>query len=330
MRSSGAEPLPISKVRLCAAAMFAVSLGVHGSALWAMNPPEFSSLNPDSLSAQGSPQSAAANQAMVGVPQGDYAIGRADGPRDQRPPHVVSLSAFRIDLTEVTNAAFAEYLNALTLEVGGSFDIGAITTTNAPDPALALLAEGREGSGRYPIIALDDEQARIILADGRFVAAPGYENHPVAETTWAGARAYCLWRGGDLPSEAQWEAAARGLDNRLYPWGDALPDDTTAFVSGQSGVTGLVGDRAAGASQYGAMDMSGSMAEWTSSLKAPYPYNASDGREDPSLSGERVTRGGDYIYDREPETLTVSHRNGFSNAPERGHRHIGFRCVAPA
>jgi iron(II)-dependent oxidoreductase len=294
-----------------------------------MNPPDFGSLNPVSLSTRGSPLSAAANRAMVGVPQGDYPMGRADGHRDQRPPHVVSLSAFRIDLTEVTNAAFAEYLNALGLEVTGSFDIGGMATGNASDAAHALLAEGSEGAGRYPIIALDDEQARIVLVDGRFAAVPGYEDHPVAETTWAGARVYCLWRGGDLPSEAQWEAAARGVDDRPYPWGDALPDETTAFVSGQSGVTGRVGDRTAGASPYGALDMSGSMAEWTLSLKAPYPYSATDGRENPGRGGERVTRGGDYVYDREPETLTVSHRNGFSNAPERGHRHIGFRCAGP-
>lgn len=74
--------------------------------------------------------------------------------------------------------------------------------------------------------------------------------------------------------------------------------------------------------------MSGSLAEWTSSLMFPYPYDAEDGREDPTSPGERVTRGGDYLYDAEPSTLTATHRDGFSNAPGRGHRHIGFRCAA--
>lgn len=330
MRSSASESQPPLASQLCAAVFVTLGVGVNGSTLWAMSPPEFSSLNARSLSAQTGPLSTAANQTMVSVPQGDYPLGRANSRSDQHPPHVISLAAFRIDLTEVTNAAFAEYLNALQLEVSGSFDIGDIARANASDAAFALLAEGLDGSGRYPIVALDDEQARIVLAEGLFVAAAGYEDHPVAETTWAGARAYCIWRGGDLPSEAQWEAAARGTDDRLYPWGDAPPDAATAFVSGQSGVTGPVGKRPAGASPHGALDMSGSMAEWTASLKAPYPYLATDGREEPGRSGERVTRGGDYVYDREPDTLTVSHRNGFSNAPERGHRHIGFRCAAPA
>jgi len=74
--------------------------------------------------------------------------------------------------------------------------------------------------------------------------------------------------------------------------------------------------------------MSGSLAEWTSSLMRPYPYDPDDGREAAGQSGERVTRGGDYLYDADPLTLTATHRNGFSNAPGRGHRHIGFRCAA--
>jgi gamma-glutamyl hercynylcysteine S-oxide synthase len=315
--------------QLCTAVLVATGLNVvQASSASAISPPDFGRLDPDSLSVQRSPLSAAADQAMIAVPQGDYPMGRTSGPQDQRPQHEVRLPAFRIDRIEVTNTAFAEYLNALKLEVSGSFDIGRIDAANASDTSYALLAEGREGSGRYPIIALDDEQSRIVLEEGRFTAAPGYEDHPVAETTWAGARAYCLWRGGDLPSEAQWEAAARGTDDRLYPWGDAPPDAATVFISGQSGVTGRVGGRLAGASPFGVLDMSGSMAEWTLSLKLPYPYSATDGRDAPGPSGERVTRGGDYVYDRDPETLTVSHRSGFSNAPERGHRHIGFRCAA--
>ncbi|WP_158228561.1 formylglycine-generating enzyme family protein [Sinorhizobium fredii] len=265
---------------------------------------------------------------MVDVPAGTYPLGRADGPSDQRPVHHVTMGAFRMDRTEVTNAAFAEYLNALGLKVNGSFEIGDIGRRNGPREVVSLLSEGWEGSGRYPIIALDDDQARIVLGDGRFAAAPGYADHPVAEATWAGARAYCLWRGADLPTEAQWEAAARGTDNRQYPWGDNAPDSSKLFVSGRSGVTGPVGVHPAGASQFGALDMAGSMAEWTLSLKRSYPYTHLDGREDPFRAGERVTRGGDYLYDRTPEKQTVSHRDGFSNAPGRGHRHIGFRCAS--
>jgi formylglycine-generating enzyme required for sulfatase activity len=303
------------------------------TALWpplaqASVPPDFTRL-PAATIAQGiAPSSIAAQRDMLAVPAGDYPIGRSNGPRDQRPQRSVRLDAFRVDRTEVTNAAFAEYLNALALEMRGSFAIAGISDRNGSKSAMRLLTEGADGSGRYPIIALDDDQVRIILADGRFMPAPGYEDHPVAETTWAGARGYCRWRGADLPTEAQWEAAARGESDRLYPWGDQPPSARRAFVSGRSGVTASVGARPEGASPFGVLDMSGSMAEWTSSLKRPYPYDAADGREAQNASGERVTRGGDYRYDRSPETLSVSHRNGFSNAPERGHRHIGFRCAS--
>ncbi|MEO1193049.1 MAG: SUMF1/EgtB/PvdO family nonheme iron enzyme [Pseudomonadota bacterium] len=264
---------------------------------------------------------------MQTVPAGSYLLGSDVGPPSQRPAHRVAVERFLIDETEVTNAAFAEYLNALELKVQEPFEAGELTTRQVGSETVPLLLEGRQGSGLYPLIALDDDEARIGYAEGRFRPTPGYEDHPVAETTWAGARAYCLWRGARLPSEAEWEAAARGLGTRSYPWGEALPDDARVFVSGRSGVTGAVGLRPAGRSPFGLLDMSGSLAEWTSSLARPYPYEATDGREDPTLAGERVTRGGDYIFDSEPEQLTVTHRDGFSNAPGRGHRHIGFRCA---
>lgn len=292
------------------------------------SPPDFRQLAPTPLMPERAPQSARAQQSMLTVPAGSYTLGRDDGPRSERPGHSVDLQAFRIDRTEVTNAAFAEYLNALAIEVSEPFEGGDASRRRLSEDAAGLLMEGGEGSGIYPIIALDDDQARIGFANGAFVPTPGYEDHPVTETTWAGARAYCAWRGARLPTEAEWEAAARGADARLYPWGVSLPDRTRAFVSGRTGVTAPVGDRPAGASPSGALDMSGSLAEWTSSLLRPYPFDASDGREAAGLAGERVTRGGDYIFDAEPATLTATHRDGFSNDPARGHRHIGFRCAA--
>jgi gamma-glutamyl hercynylcysteine S-oxide synthase len=291
-------------------------------------PPDFSTLAAGAPSLTAAPVSIAANDGMLSVPAGSWTIGRDDAAKDQRPAHTVSLAAFRIDATEVTNAAFAEYLNALSLGVGADFAGGEAGSAGLSQEILALVAEGVEGSGTYPIIALDDPQARIGASGGQFLPTPGYADHPVTETTWAGARAYCLWRGADLPTEAQWEVAARGADDRLYPWGDAAPNASRAFVSNRTGETAAVVGRPGGAGPFGTLDMAGSLAEWTLSLKRAYPYDAADGREDPALPGERVTRGGDYMYDAEATTLTVSHRSGFSNAPERGHRHIGFRCAA--
>jgi len=308
-----------------AAAVIALLWSIAGAA--APEPPPFTGLDAAPLAAVDAPASRAARQAMVEVPAAVYPIGDDDGPADQHPAHTVRLEGFRIDRTEVTNAAFAEFLNALPLALAGDVPAGELAAGDVPEAAEALLREGPEGVGRYPLIALDDAQARIGIRDGGFATEPGYEDHPVTETTWAGARAYCRWRGARLPSEAEWEAAARGTAGRTYPWGEAPPTDERVFVSRRTGVTAAVGSRPAGASPFGALDMAGSLAEWTASLKRPYPYDAEDGREDPRAAGERVTRGGDYIYDTAPEALTTTHRDGFSNAPHRGHRHIGFRCA---
>ncbi|MEM1049948.1 MAG: SUMF1/EgtB/PvdO family nonheme iron enzyme [Pseudomonadota bacterium] len=316
---------------LSAVGVLAVFVAVNpADALQDQRPPDFTQLDAAPFMVENAPHSAQAQETMLGVPAGTYTLGRDGGPRAEQPAHSVDVAAFRIDRTEVTNAAFAEYLNALNLPVAEPFEAGAASLSVLATDQAALLMEGRRGSDVYPIIALDDNEARIGVADGAFRPTSGFEEHPVAETTWAGARAYCAWRGARLPSEAEWEAAARGADARLYPWGDAAPDETRVFVSGRTGVTETVGTRPGGASPVGALDMSGSLAEWTSTLRRPYPYDPNDGREAPNQPGERVTRGGDYIFDAEPATLTATHRAGFSNAPERGHRHIGFRCVAGA
>lgn len=292
-------------------------------------PPGFAALSAEAPSAGAAPLSLGAQAAMLPVAGGRYPIGRQDGPSAEGPAHEMTLAPFAIDRTEVTNGAFAEFLNALAPLRGlPDFGIAGAGDAGLSAEAAGLLVEGGQGSGAYPLIALDDDQARIEARDGRLRAAPGFETHPVTETTWAGARAYCVWRGARLPSEAEWEAAARGAEGRLYPWGDAAPDPLRVHMSGRTGETVPVGSYPEGASALGALDMSGSLAEWTSSLRRPYPYVAADGREAPGAAGERVTRGGDYRFDRGAGQLTATHRTGFSNAPHRGHRHIGFRCAA--
>jgi iron(II)-dependent oxidoreductase len=288
-------------------------------------PPTERRMNP-----AAAPVAVAAQEAMVTIPAGTYPIGDAEGRPSARPAHAVTLPAFRIDRTEVTNAAFAEYLNALDLEVRAAFPVTRAGFDDfGPETARRLLEQGR-AEGLYPIIGLDDAQVRIHYADGAFRPADGYAAHPVAETTWAGARDYCLWRGSRLPTEAEWEAAARGKAGRTYPWGEAPPTDARVYAGHRSGDTAPVGSKPAGATPRGLLDMAGSEAEWTASLFRPYPYDADDGREDPTDPGERVTRGGDYVFDTAPDQLTSYFRDGFSRAPMDGHRHIGFRCAADA
>jgi iron(II)-dependent oxidoreductase len=149
----------------------------------------------------------------------------------------------------------------------------------------------------------------------------------VNEVTWRGALEFCAWRGARLPSEAEWEAAARGRAGRTYPWGEEPPTSDRAVFGRRSNETQPVGGRPAGATPEGVHDLAGNLAEWTSTLYRPYPYRPDDGREDPDAPGGRVTRGGDHVFDADPARLRAPFRGGFSRAPLVGHRHIGFRCA---
>jgi toxoflavin biosynthesis protein ToxD len=139
--------------------------------------------------------------------------------------------------------------------------------------------------------------------------------HPVVDVSWEDARNFCAWlnsrepgavqlrsavapeRAGGyfcLPTEAEWEQAARGNDGRLFPWGNEfVVEYANTRESGYGGTT-AVGAFPAGASPYGILDMAGNSWEWTSSLDRPYPYRAADGREDVSSNGRRILRGGCY------------------------------------
>jgi iron(II)-dependent oxidoreductase len=265
---------------------------------------------------------------MARIGGGTYTLGSPAGPPDSRPAHAVTLEPFLIDRFEVTNAAFAEFLNTLDVEIVRDAPGGAVAPEDVRGPDAGRLFE-RDAHPR-PYVALGDEQARIALAEGRFAPQPGYAAHPVTEATWYGARAFCAWRGARLPSEAEWEAAARGREGRTYPWGESPPSAERAWFGHRSGETAAVGTHPAGATPDGVHDLAGSLAEWTSSLYEPYPYDPEDGREDPDAAGERVTRGGDYVFDAAPDKLTTFFRGGFSRAPRSGHRHIGFRCARSA
>lgn len=131
----------------------------------------------------------------------------------------------------------------------------------------------------------------------------GKDNYPAQGVSWANAVAFCAWaskvtsRNVRLPTEAEWEKAARGTDGRLYPWGNEPPNSKLLNYYMNVGSTTPVGQYSpAGDSPYGASDMAGNIWEWTSSLYKPYPYKADDGREDPTLSGERVLRGGGVYF----------------------------------
>jgi formylglycine-generating enzyme required for sulfatase activity len=126
-------------------------------------------------------------------------------------------------------------------------------------------------------------------------------DHPVVCITWQDALAYVRWlaeltgQPWRLPTEAEWEKAARGTDGRIFPWGDAI-DETKCNTNSSDLTATRVGNYPGGVSPYGVHDMSGNVCEWTSSLFKPYPYNQADGREEDKYSDEsRVLRGGSWV-----------------------------------
>ena len=153
-----------------------------------------------------------------------------------------------------------------------------------------------------------------------------YEQHPVVEVTWRGAREYCAWHGKRLPSKAEWEKAARGTDGRKYPWGNGLPDGTRARFGSTYNATVPVGSYPAGASPYGVLDMAGNVWQWVSSVYRDYPYRVDDGRESLDSLKTRGTRGGSHDWSIEGLTTTARGHN-LSRAPRAGHHNVGFRCA---
>jgi iron(II)-dependent oxidoreductase len=241
---------------------------------------------------------AASGSDMVHVPAGPFSMGSDDGPADERPVHRVELSAFSIDRTEVTNAQFAAFLNA----------------------------RGETNSAGERLYDADDPDARIHRVGATWRADAGYDSHPAVEVTWAGARDYCRWRDQRLPTEAEWEKAARGNDARRYPWGAAAPDATRGRFGAPFNATAPVGQFPSGASPYGLLDMGGNVWEWVASAYRPYPYRADDGRESADAGPVRATRGGGH--DSPAAELTTTQRGRtLSRNPRAGHHNIGFRCA---
>jgi formylglycine-generating enzyme required for sulfatase activity len=151
-------------------------------------------------------------------------------------------------------------------------------------------------------------------------------DRPRERIDWFEARDFCSLRGARLPTEAEWEYAARGPDGLIHPWGDKFVADNVVYWENSGEQTAIVGSRPGGVSWVGAMDLSGNVWEWVSSLYEPYPYRADDGREaDTGTSTDvlRVLRGGSWVGYEQNVRATVRLADG----PEDRNANIGFRCA---
>ncbi|MBN1201768.1 MAG: SUMF1/EgtB/PvdO family nonheme iron enzyme [Anaerolineae bacterium] len=224
---------------------------------------------------------------VVLVPAGCFMMGSEEGRSDELPVHEVCVDTFWIGKTEVTNAQYGECVNA-----------GFCT------PPEYIYSYNRD----------------------EYFGNPEFANYPVIEISWRQARAYAEWLGGSLPTEAEWEYAARGPESWPYPWGSEEPTSAIVNYDFNVGDTSLAGMFPKNASWVGAVDMAGNVAEWTNSLYRDYPYDAADGREltDPSIDANRVLRGGHYQTDT-AYGLTSSRRA--DDEPDYASSVTGFRVV---
>ncbi|MEZ4405153.1 MAG: SUMF1/EgtB/PvdO family nonheme iron enzyme [Polyangiales bacterium] len=152
-------------------------------------------------------------------------------------------------------------------------------------------------------------------------------SHPINCVTWT-VRTFCQWRGGDLPTEAQWEYAARGSDGRTYPWGNAAPSSQLCWSGGGTSRTGTcaLGMFASGDSPFGLRDMAGNVWEWTANWSGVYPARSVADPIGPSTGTSRVMRGGNWGYTN-AHYMRATYRN---YQPESfSHITVGFRCAAP-
>jgi len=235
---------------------------------------------------------------MAFISEGAFTMGSNVGPDDEKPEHTTFVKAFYLDILPVSNADFALFLNSRGLQ-------------------------NQQGESFYDD---DDHDARIHLQNSTWRADQGYASHAVNEVSWVGARDYCAWLNKRLPTEAEWEKAARGLDGRKYPWGNSPPNAKLALFGGPFNSSAPVDAFPDGASPYGILDMAGNQWEWVSSAYRPYPYKMDDGRENQSAGPVRATRGGGH--DSNAQEITTTQRGRYlSRNPKAGHHNIGFRCA---
>jgi formylglycine-generating enzyme required for sulfatase activity len=257
-------------------------------------------------------ESAAIPKGMILVPAGSFQMG-VDGEEDPSiasPMHEVKLKAFYIDRYEVTNGDYAKFIDAKGYEKKEHW---------SADGWKWLEKAGRKLPKKW-------ESIRKTLKDD-------FDKHPVVGVSWFEAEAYAKYAGKRLPTEAEWERAARGTDQRKFPWGNSFEDGYRKKPTGEVGRTVKGGTNAADKSPVGAMDMGGNVAEWTASWLSPYPGTKAKSRYwgKDAIRRLKVARGGSWRFlDEGPRPVehkcTVTYR--MKEYPhDNGYTFVGFRLA---
>jgi formylglycine-generating enzyme required for sulfatase activity len=225
------------------------------------------------------------NVPMRLVPAGAFTMGSDTGHGDEKPVHTVELPAFYMDKYEVTNLFYKACMDSSICTLPGS---------------------------------------SMFQPSDNYYDNPLHDNYPVAAVDWNQAKTYCEWRGARLPTEAEWEKAARGTDDRTYPWGEGIDATFANYELNGGGDTTEVGKYEKGKSPYGLYDMAGNVHEWVADWYDIYPGG------DPKTLSDcrqcRVMRGGSFPNN--PYSLRVSERHW--NDPSHRNGNVGFRCAKDA
>ena len=227
---------------------------------------------------------------MVYVPAGEFLMGSAEtdpsARADEKPQRSVFLDGFWIDQTEVSNAMAARCIRDRACQ---------------------------------PLFGKDVSSSLSYLQDLQ------NEAYPIAGVTWEEAKTYCSWAGRRLPSEAEWEKAARGTAGQLYPWGEAAPQSDRLNYHSEIGHTTPVGSYPAGASPYEALDMAGNVWEWVNDWYQSdyYPNSPASNPPGPAAQIFHVCRGGSW--NSAAEMVRTAARGNAD--PGRCDGLVGIRCA---
>jgi formylglycine-generating enzyme required for sulfatase activity len=255
---------------------------------------------------------------MLLISGGKVFLGARDLTDDAKPPHEVSIATYCLDKTEVTGGAYDACADKSDCERAQDH----VSFKNITEPLKKLYSP--------------------LCTGGK----PDRSSHPINCVTWSMADKFCQKRNARLPTEAEWEYAARGSRQRNYPWGDDAPSAKFLNACGKECVawgatkadphdpmyeeddghalTAPVGSFPAGASTHGVLDLAGNVWEWTADWYAPYTAEPAENPKGPAKGTERVARGGHY-FGSMPEWARPAYR--WKTDPETYSHAVGFRCA---